>query len=43
MAARNRPLVFGGIALAGAAGYYLYRAGGDPKLAERKAERESTQ
>lgn len=41
MAARNRPLVVGGLALAGAAGYYLYRAGGDPKVAERKAERES--
>jgi hypothetical protein len=35
----NRPLVVGGLAIAGAAGYYLYSAGGDPKVAEKKFER----
>lgn len=39
MAARRPALVWGGAAVAAAAGYYLYRAGGDPKLAEKKAER----
>jgi len=34
-------LGWGGVALAGAGGYYLYSAGGDPKLAEKKMERES--
>jgi hypothetical protein len=35
----NRPVVLGGLAIAGAAGYYLYSAGGDPKVAEKKFER----
>lgn len=30
---------FGGVAALGGAAYYLYSAGGDPKLAEKKAER----
>lgn len=34
----QRGLVIGGGAIAAAAGYYLYSAGGDPKLAEKKAE-----
>ena len=31
-----------GLTVAGAGGYYLYSAGGDPKVAEKKIEREST-
>lgn len=30
---------YGGIAAVGGVAYYLYSAGGDPKLAEKKAER----
>jgi hypothetical protein len=30
---------FGGLAAVGAGTYYLYNAGGDPKLAQKKAER----
>jgi hypothetical protein len=32
----RRPVVLASIAVAGAAGYYLYTAGGDPKAAEKK-------
>jgi hypothetical protein len=35
----NRALPAIGLAAAGGVGYYLYSAGGDPKLAEKKAER----
>lgn len=34
----NRVVTFGGAALAAAAGYYFYQAGGDPKVAQKKAE-----
>jgi len=34
----NRALQFGGLAVAGGIGYYMYRAGGDPKTAEKKFE-----
>jgi len=34
----KRPLLWGGLAVAGGAGYYLYSAGGDPKVAEKKFE-----
>jgi hypothetical protein len=34
----QRALTGAGVAVAAAAGYYLYSAGGDPKLAEKKAE-----
>jgi hypothetical protein len=36
--AGNRGLLYGGIAVAGVAGYYLYAAGGDAKVAEKKME-----
>lgn len=36
----RRVLLGSGVALAGAAGYYLYNAGGDPKVAEKSFERE---
>lgn len=39
MSGRRNVLVVGGLAGVGAA-YYLYNAGGDPKLAEKKFERE---
>ena len=32
---------FGGLAAVGGAAYYLYSAGGDPKLAEKKAEHDA--
>ena len=32
-----------GLTVVGAGGYYLYTAGGDPKLAEKKAERKPEQ
>lgn len=32
-------MTYGGIAAVGGATYYLYSAGGDPKLAEKKIER----
>jgi hypothetical protein len=35
----NRALPALGAIAAGGVGYYLYTAGGDPKLAEKKAER----
>jgi len=31
-----------GLGAVGAAGYYFYRAGGDPKLAEKRLERDAT-
>ena len=34
----SRPLLLGGLVVAGAAGYYLYNAGGDPKVAEKQFE-----
>lgn len=37
--AGRRVFTFGGLAAAGGAAYYLYSAGGDPKLAEKKLER----
>jgi len=38
----GRALQFGGVALAGGVGYYLYNAGGDPTAAKKRAEGEST-
>jgi hypothetical protein len=35
----NRAIPALGAIAAGGVGYYLYTAGGDPKLAEKKAER----
>jgi hypothetical protein len=35
----NRAIPALGAIAAGGVGYYLYSAGGDPKLAEKKAER----
>lgn len=35
----RRVFTLGGLAVAGGAAYYLYSAGGDPKLAEKQAER----
>jgi len=37
----RRFATYGGLAAVGGVTYYLYSAGGDPKLAERKAERTS--
>lgn len=37
----RRFATFGGVAALGAGTYYLYSAGGDPKLAEKKFERMS--
>lgn len=34
----KRPIVWIGLGLAGAGGYYLYSAGGDPKLAQKNIE-----
>lgn len=34
----RRPVVLAGVTVAGAAGYYLYTAGGDPNVAEKKAK-----
>jgi hypothetical protein len=36
----RRPLVWGGLGAAGVAGYYLYSAGGDPKVAQKQVKRE---
>ena len=36
--AGRRVLTYGGLTAAAAAGYYLYQAGGDPKVAEKKFE-----
>jgi len=38
----RKPLVWGGLALAGGAGYYLYSAGGDPKVAKKEFETDAT-
>ena len=38
----NRVVTFGGAALLAGAGYYFYQAGGDPKVAQKKAEGQST-
>jgi hypothetical protein len=35
----RQPLIIGGVAAVGGISYYLYSAGGDPKLAEKKLER----
>ena len=35
----GRPLLLGGVAIAGVAGYYLYSAGGDTKVAKKDFER----
>ncbi|MCJ1335035.1 hypothetical protein MMC09_000301 [Bachmanniomyces sp. S44760] len=40
MAARRAPLILG-LTLAGAGGYYLYTAGGDPKVAQKKIEHDA--
>jgi len=37
----GRPLLLGAAAIAGGAGYYLYRAGGDPKVAEKTFEKDA--
>ncbi|KXS94549.1 hypothetical protein AC578_7494 [Pseudocercospora eumusae] len=34
----KRVVTFGGAALVAGAGYYFYQAGGDPKVAQKKAE-----
>jgi hypothetical protein len=34
----RRGLTIGGLAVAGGVGYYLYSAGGDPKVAQKKFE-----
>jgi hypothetical protein len=34
----RRALTIGGLVVAGAAGYYLYTAGGDPKVAQKNFE-----
>ncbi|CAO2653162.1 Nn.00g025730.m01.CDS01 [Neocucurbitaria sp. VM-36] len=39
--AGRRIFTFGGIAAVGAGTYYLYSAGGDPKLAEKKFEHDA--
>lgn len=39
----NRGVTIGGLAVAGGVGYYLYSAGGDPKVAEKKFEGTSSQ
>lgn len=35
----NRAVTVGGLAAAGGVGYYLYSAGGNPKVAEKQFER----
>ena len=37
----KRLLTFGGLAAVGGGAYYLYSAGGDPKLAQKQLERMS--
>ncbi|RMZ86372.1 hypothetical protein DV736_g6400, partial [Chaetothyriales sp. CBS 134916] len=39
----GRALRIGGVVAAAAAGYYLYTAGGDPKVAQKKAEADASQ
>jgi len=41
MSSRNG-LTIAGLAVAGAAGYYLYSAGGDPKVAEKQLEADAS-
>ncbi|KAI9657672.1 MAG: hypothetical protein M1821_002848 [Bathelium mastoideum] len=43
MAARggSRAFLYTGLAVAGGAGYYFYQAGGDPKVAQNKAEHDA--
>lgn len=36
--AASRPAVLAALGLAGVGGYYLYQAGGSPKVAEKKME-----
>ena len=36
---RSRAPVYGGVAVLGGIGYYLYSAGGNPKVAEKEAQR----
>ncbi|KIV96939.1 hypothetical protein PV10_00752 [Exophiala mesophila] len=38
----NRGVTIGGLAVAGGVGYYLYSAGGDPKVAEKKFEADAS-
>ena len=38
----RRTLTGVGLAVVGAGGYYLYSAGGDPKVAQKKVERKRT-
>lgn len=38
MAARSRLPLIATLALGGAGGYYLYNAGGNPKIAEKQVE-----
>jgi len=38
----NRAFTFLGVAAAGGVGYYLYNAGGDPKVAEKKFEADAS-
>ena len=35
----RRPLTLAALGAAGVGGYYLYSAGGDPKVAEKQAKR----
>ena len=35
----RRAVTVGGLAVAGGVGYYLYQAGGDPKVARKEVER----
>jgi len=38
----NRVFTIGGLAVAGGVGYYLYAAGGDPKVAQKQAEADAS-
>lgn len=41
MSGGRNALLAGGLAVAGVGGYYLYSAGGDPKVAQKQIERQS--
>lgn len=41
MSQKSRLPVYAGVAAVSAVGYYLYSAGGSPKVAEKKFERKS--
>lgn len=41
MASKSKGPLYLGLAAAGGVGYYLYRAGGQPRAAEKKMESES--